>query len=126
MKHHPLSIGLLLIFGILMSIVSAEASIILISPLSNETVTDNTPTFYVSTSEPASCRWDYFDGASTSMAYNMTGSLITHNYTFSEVLRDNMYSLYARCMNASEIEPLFGTLLRLDIDTRSNFGSVSK
>jgi hypothetical protein len=62
----------------------------------NGTITDNTPTLVINTTESGYCKFDNLDKSMTSMAYTMTGSGTGHEYTLSTLI-DGVYTYYIRC-----------------------------
>ncbi|HIG97518.1 MAG TPA: hypothetical protein HA230_04195 [Candidatus Aenigmarchaeota archaeon] len=63
------------------------------------TITSTTPALLVNTSEPATCKFDNSSTTYSSMAYAMTGTSLTHNYTLW-TLSDGTYTFYVRCQDA--------------------------
>src|SRR3989338_7321075 len=65
------------------------------------TITSTTPALLVNTSEPATCKFDNSSTTYSSMAYAMTGTSLTHNYTLW-TLSDGTYTFYVRCQRSEE------------------------
>jgi len=84
------------------------------------TITDNTPTLVVNTSEAGYCKYDTADKSMSSMANSMTGSSTGHEATLS-TLTDNYYTYYVRCNDTYGNEMSTGTSIAFDLDTRSLF-----
>jgi len=93
-------------------------SITLTSP--SGTITDNTPTLVVNTSESGYCKYDTADKSMSSMTYAMTGSGTGHEATLS-ILTDNYYTYHVRCNDTYGNEMSVGTTIAFDLDTMNLF-----
>jgi hypothetical protein len=85
----------------------------------NGTVTNNTPTLVINTTESGYCKFDSADKTMSSMIYTMTGSGTGHQYTLS-TLSDGVYTYYVRCNDTTGNE-MVATSISFNLDTRSLF-----
>jgi hypothetical protein len=97
---------------------SLAPNVTLTSP--SGTITDNTPTLVVNTSEAGYCKYDTADKSMNNMTYEMTGSGTGHEVTLSTLI-DKGYLYHVRCNDTTGNEMSVGASIAFDLDTRSLF-----